>query len=494
MFKIEKNIIAVSIGEKVLYVAHLQGVALSQKVVGLGKEGFEGGDASMWGDKISTIVQGFGVKKPATFCVIPSNIVTTKNIEIPSLDEEEIRSIIDLQAGRHTPYSREEILIGYISIGVFQRNYTKVLLIIANREVVKARLEACELAGLHVDKVLFGPECVATFYASILNIESEDDPIGIINISQFSTDFIVEHNKTVATCRNIPIGMQSLINDGPAGRENLINELVQSIDIYKNEDINKLPIKYVLTTDNEISRELAPVLRGKFGVNVECVSYEKNILEDPESQSIKKYGKEDSFVSLVAAANLGSEDLQVDLMPEEIKNQRAIEEKGRQVIWTGVFAMAILVLVCALFFMKIYFRNVYLQELKNEYHIKQYLVVQLDKIAHRVRIIKDYLLMRMVSLDVLDELYRLIPDQMYLQNVVINEQGVVNIQGVSESMSTVFAVVKALEDSELFKNVKTRSTTAKKDRGKDAAAFDIVFKLEVAPDSPIEEEMDDVEE
>jgi hypothetical protein len=45
-----------------------------------------------------------------------------------------------------------------------------------------------------------------------------------------------------------------------------------------------------------------------------------------------------------------------------------------------------------------------------------------------------------------------------------------------------------LEDSDLFKSVKTRSTTAKKDRGKDAAAFDIVFKLESAPDGPIGEE------
>lgn len=288
--------------------------------------------------------------------------------------------------------------------------------------------------------------------------------------------------------------MQDLIGDDPTGRENLINELVQSLDIYKNEDINKLPVKYLLTTNNATSQELAPILREKFGVNVECITHEKKVPEDLSSQSSKKYGKEDSFVSLIAAANLGSEDLQVDLMPEEIKNQRAIEEKGRQVIWTGVFSMVLLVLVCALFFMKIYFRNVYLQELKNEYHIKQYLVVQLDKIAHRVRIIKDYLSMRMVSLDVLKELYRLIPDQMYLQNVVIDEQGVVNIQGVSESMSTVFAVVKALEDSELFKNVKTRSTTAKKDRGRDAAAFDIVFKLEAAPDGPVEVEVDDVEE
>jgi hypothetical protein len=32
----------------------------------------------------------------------------------------------------------------------------------------------------------------------------------------------------------------------------------------------------------------------------------------------------------------------------------------------------------------------------------------------------------------------------------------------------------------LFENVKTKSTTAKKDRGKDVAVFEIVFKLSSA--------------
>ena len=53
-------------------------------------------------------------------------------------------------------------------------------------------------------------------------------------------------------------------------------------------------------------------------------------------------------------------------------------------------------------------------------------------------------------------------------------------------MSRVFNFVTALEEAELFKNVKTRSTTAKKDRGKDVAAFEITLKLEWA------EEEDDV--
>jgi len=36
------------------------------------------------------------IKKADAICTIPASLVTTKNIEIPSLDEEEIKSIIDI--------------------------------------------------------------------------------------------------------------------------------------------------------------------------------------------------------------------------------------------------------------------------------------------------------------------------------------------------------------------------------------------------------------
>ena len=49
-------------------------------------------------------------------------------------------------------------------------------------------------------------------------------------------------------------------------------------------------------------------------------------------------------------------------------------------------------------------------------------------------------------------------------------------------MSRVFTLVTALEESPLFKAVKTQSTTAKKERGKDVAVFEISFKLESARD------------
>src|SRR3972149_3451470 len=47
-------------------------------------------------------------------CVVPSKLLITKNVDMPSRDRKEIDKIVDLQAGRFTPYSRNEIVIDYL--------------------------------------------------------------------------------------------------------------------------------------------------------------------------------------------------------------------------------------------------------------------------------------------------------------------------------------------------------------------------------------------
>jgi Tfp pilus assembly protein PilN len=127
---------------------------------------------------------------------------------------------------------------------------------------------------------------------------------------------------------------------------------------------------------------------------------------------------------------------------------------------------------------RVYFKDVFLrQNLVEKYSDQKKEVGLLEGTMNKTRILRDYLQARQLPLEAVRELYRIIPNEMYLSNISMDDQGDVTIQGVSESMSRVFAVVTALEESPLFENVKTKSTTAKKERGKDVAAFEIVLKL-----------------
>lgn len=477
MFGQEKNYVSVFINDAMVKMAHVRVHGNESRLMDVARLDLRSIEEAQRPKLIHDAIAGFQVKNPYAVCAVPSNIAITKNIEIPSLDPQEIKSIIDLQAGRHTPYSREEILIGYVNIGTFQRNYTKILLIIINRTVLKKQLDLLSESGMRVDRVSFIPEGMARFYARALKSKDGDAPVAVIDIGQGGTDFIVVFNRTVSMCRNIPVGLMNLIKEGPAAQEQLIAELVKSQEAYQNEDINALPETYLLTSDDAKIKDLLLPLQEKLKAPVKIVPYLDHVkASQPVMLKMVSEYNGDSFLDILGML-YAAEDMKVDLTPEEVRTQRAIEEKGREIVKSGTLAIILLALICGLFFSKIYFKSLFLNSLEKEYTQKRKMVVRLDRTAQKTRIIKDYINSRMVSLDIINEIYRLIPNEIYLQSILIDENGSVELIGTSESMSRVFNFVSALEESELFKSVKTKSTTAKKDRGKDVAAFELSFTL-----------------
>jgi Tfp pilus assembly protein PilN len=90
-----------------------------------------------------------------------------------------------------------------------------------------------------------------------------------------------------------------------------------------------------------------------------------------------------------------------------------------------------------------------------------------------------------LPLEIIHELYRLIPQEIYLNGITLDSGGNLSVVGVSESMSKVFALVTALEDSPFFEGVKTKSTASKKVGGKDMATFELVMKLVTGASTPV---------
>jgi Tfp pilus assembly protein PilN len=186
---------------------------------------------------------------------------------------------------------------------------------------------------------------------------------------------------------------------------------------------------------------------------------------------------DESALDVIATATVAAK-CSADLVPQEIRDQRAVAEKGRDTLKAGVLVLLLLLFVGGGLLSRVYFKDAFLkQNLIGKYADQKKEVGLLEGLISKTRVMRDYLEARQVPLEAVRELYRIIPDEIYLSSISLDDAGNVAILGVSESMSRVFGIVTALEESALFENVKTKSTTAKKERGKDVAAFEIVFKL-----------------
>ncbi len=416
--------------------------------------------------------------KGANVCLIaPPTTITTKNIEIPSTNQEEIQSIVSLQAGRHTPFARDEIQIGYVNIGVHKNNYSKVLLVIVNKSALKEQISVLSRAGLKVSKVFFAPESVAEYYANALGLKGKEETVGIIDVGKLATEFVLISNGVVATSRNIPVGKDSLSAEGDAAKERLIEEISKTVEASQTEEIIDAPSKYVLANDDPVLRDLQAGIEDKLKVTTEIVPYidKVNVPKGVLKKIATDYAAH-SFLEVIAPAAY-AEGRAIDLLPEEIQIQEMIASQGKEIFRIAILSFFLLVVVGSLFSAKMYYSSQVLEKYTEKYAENKEKVAFLEDVSLRTKIVKRFLDDRMTSLEIIDHLYQEIPKEIYLTNIMIDGNNRIRLEGISDIGSLIHELVTQLGQSEYFAKVDLMATSSRKDRGKDVHAFEIVIQL-----------------
>ena len=474
MFTADKRILSISISENLVKVAQVKSSGVVEKVARIQAASTSPEDLT---SALKTALNGFD-RKAYLVIVIPAANATSKSIEVPSTDPQEIKSIISLQASRHTPYSRDEIIISYVNMGTTESNATRVMLVIVHRNIVKERIAICEKLGLNPDKIVFAPEGFGRFYVKALNLKKDSAPTGVIDVALNGITYNVIAKGAPAFARHIPLGIKAIM-EGADTQAKLVDEFNKSISGFVNEDVDLPPEKYLVTTDHEAVKGSLPSLGQGLGVEFQLSPFTNFIKTSPalKKKLIADYGDE-SFLDVIACGFTALKS-DVNLMPDEVLLSKQFERQSKEVSKAGFAIVLLMLLVGGVILTKIYFKDAFLtKNLREKYATQRAEVKSLQLTQSKNRVVRKYLSDRQVSLETLKALYDVTPIEIYLGNISLDDQGNMNIDGISDSMSRVFSYVKALEDSTMFKTVKTKSTATKKDKGKDVAAFEITMKLE----------------
>jgi Tfp pilus assembly protein PilN len=214
------------------------------------------------------------------------------------------------------------------------------------------------------------------------------------------------------------------------------------------------------------------------GVKVEITPY-ANFLQcaKPVRDVLAKEFMDETALDVIASAVVAAK-CQADLVPQDIRDQRAVVEKGRETFKAGILVIFLLLFVGGGLMSRVYFKDAFLKHnLIEKYADQRQEVKNLEKLITKTKILREYMSSRDLSLEAVRELYRLIPPEIYLSNVSLGDAGSMTIQGAADSMSNVFTLVTSLEASPFFDGVKTKSTATRKDRDKNVATFEIVMQL-----------------
>ena len=441
---------------------------ISRNILGLSNE-----DIS---DVIKKSLNEIKVENPTVVSVIPSHLSITKNIEIPSLDPEEINGIINLQASRHTPYSREDIIVSYIKIGIYKGSYTRLLLVVVNRDKIRRQFDILERAGLRVVKVLFGPEMTSRVFFGISRLESQGPLKGIIHIDEAFTDLIIALRGIPVFIRNIPIGTRHLVSEQGDYKIKFVEEVRKSLEVYQAEEVEENPNTFAFTGAVEDMRDLGAALEDALHIPTEIITYSECLPVSYSASESILADKKLSFLNNIASL-LAYQKAEIDLTPEEVKSRKSFEERTRDIIKTGVLVIAIFFLITGILFSKISFKNAYLEKLTSKYQPIIQEVKILEGSFKRVTMVKNYLSGGDYSLEILTELYNFVPGDLCLNDIKFDRSGNFSVKGISKSIPTVFAFVYSMKESKCFRNVETKRTTKREKKGEEVVDFEIMCML-----------------
>lgn len=412
---------------------------------------------------------------------IPRHLVTVRMLDVPATDPKEISDMINLQVEKQTPYSKEEIVSSHKIVEIGPSGYTKVMLVIAARNIINERTDTLIKAGLDVKNVAISSEGVFNWFnvAYMPGIKLENSQgIVLLDIDSNYSDFIVIRRGRMAFTRNIFIGANHLMENLHAESaqpwsEKFIEELKRSLERYQIEDKSIKIMKIFLSGAGPNIKGLDLLLASSMGLPTTNTDQLKDIhMQNGAKPLLNEDFRAVSLTQLFGVPVTGKE-LQIDLTTDERKVQSLMEAKRKQLTVMGILIVSIVTMLSFLYLTNIYNKNAYLAKLK---HMISRIGTQADdveKMRTVISLVEKRLDSHGSAIEVINEIYAITPREIYLTDINIDEKQSIVLKGGGTAMSDVFKYVKKLEESDMFENVKTTYTTTKKDRDTEFAEFEI---------------------
>ena len=424
---------------------------------------------------LSLYCQAQKITPTQALCLIPSKQFIFKNVDIPSTEKEEVAKIIDLQAGRFTPYARDEIVIDFVCLDSLVQHFTSVLLFIINRKIADRLVSIFQEARIQIDKVVVASDCMATTYIKSAKDTSLRGALGGLHIGEEYSELTVIDGDRVVFVRNIPVGAGSLKKNLEQARSNFIQELNRSISAYHDQGVGK-PIHRLLMTGctenagsiEEDFKRVGSAHAGK--IEVASFDYRKYFNANESVMEIVNQANQFSFFELFSVLAY-SEQTKADLTPPELKLRRRVREASREILGFGILIMSIILLASLIMGSKIYFRRVINQRLDGVSQKYGEEAKRLEIVSTKNRIVKKLIESRGKELMVLNVINGFIGDDLYLSQVNYDSEGHVSVAGTAASMSRVFSFVTQLMQSNYFSKVETKETKSRKEGKQDVADF-----------------------
>lgn len=410
--------------------------------------------------------------RSAVIC-LPRNIITVRNLHLPSHEDSEIAQMLDLHISRIVPYKKEETIFAYQLLGVDEMGYSKLVLAIVQINALRRCVRIAERSGLCVERISLSSYGAWQHLLSCCRPELDSADIYLfLDIDTTFSDFIVFTQENMLFSRSINIGANDIRSNQQANLLKLLGEVKQSLIIFGNEERNKRPVK-VFVGGAQIADGLLKTIEDELGMPVRGVPCA--ISKDLERAKGKPLPTGFSFSGLVHLSAFDNAKI-INFVLPELQIDKSLKEKTRELFVLGSLAVYIFCVICTIFITRISSQQNYLKKINKRALAIEKDMGELVGQLGRIEFIKEYMRFRRLPLLLVYQLQGILPGEIFINYMDFNE-GKVTLRGQALQLSDVFKFVTTIEQSKSFKELQTKYTRKKKIRDVEVTEFELSFLL-----------------
>jgi Tfp pilus assembly PilM family ATPase/Tfp pilus assembly protein PilN len=397
----------------------------------------------------------------------PRNLVTMRNLHLPSTDPKEIEGMIDLHMGRQAPYPREEIIGSFQIIGTDETGYSKVILAISHRDALRQVFNALNVVNLFPEKIeLSSQGCLSWFLHNERPHLVTGEIYILLDIDANFTDFMIIDKDKLLFSRNIAYGADQLESSQQA-QAKFISELKQSLVIFQSEEMNKKPAKIFISGSVDNIKQAIPHLKQEIDAEVEIFEPQLNFPAIPKNVS----------VSSILGLAVEPRGARINFILPEVQIRKALKERSRELVLLGSLLMFVFMISLGIFMERLYNRSNHLKMLNTKYQSSKEEIEGLDSMLKKIKIVRDRLDSRASTINYFYQINKLIPAEIALKIINFDVDDKISLRGQAIGMSDIFRFVTILENSNYFKDIQVKYTTKKRIADKDITEFEIVCPI-----------------